>query len=268
MLDFIKDNIGWIKDFALLFFAGTGTIIAILAYRRARLTLLQPIRNEVIKKQSGLLSEILSICQPTNKIDEGVDYLKLVQANVLLHLKDYGFIFKEQNELLDVLNQDISGWLPCGESQTLVDVEIISSFDSEETNKIDEEAVDLGKKRYEEAKKGNVQIDKIYMTKKHSDFMNELGLMSKNPFMPQAIQETLGQLISDINKNLSINLKNTLKQFITEYFKILSENKSYPKFEPIGVYNDFNHQRIHHRQTIDKLVKETRKYLMVDDSWE
>ena len=60
MIDFIKENISWLKDLFTLLFVGTGTVVAILTYRRARATILQPIRTEVIKKQSEILSSVMS----------------------------------------------------------------------------------------------------------------------------------------------------------------------------------------------------------------
>jgi len=269
MIEFIKENIGWIKDLVMLFFAGTGTIVTILAYRRARATILQPIRNEVIKKQSELLSEVLNLCQPSSKIDSGLDYVKLVQANVIFHLRDYGFVFRDQTELFEVLSKDIVGWLPCGETQVLEDVEVISSFSPEKPDvKSQNDMVETGKKKYEDAKKGIVKIDKIYLTTSHKKYMEKLHLLLINPFMPTAIQAVLSQLTADVNKNLKNALKNVLRSFVHEFCEKSSEGKAYPHFDPAGVYNEFNHQRIHHRETINRLVKETRSYLRIDESWE
>ena len=269
MIEFIKENIGWIKDLVMLFFAGTGAVVTILAYRRARATILQPIRNEVIKKQSELLSEVLSLCQHSSKIDDGLDYIKLVQANVICHLRDYGFLFRNQAELFDVLDSSIAGWLPCGETPVLEDVEVIASFTPEKTDaKNPNEMVEVGKKKYEDAKKGIIKIDKIYLTKAHKDYMEKLHLLSINPFMPTVIQAVLFQLIADVDKNLAEVLKNVLKSFVREFFERYSEGKGHPNFDPTGVYNEFNHQRVHHRETINKLFKETRRYLRIDESWE
>lgn len=269
MIEFIKQNITWIKDLVTLIFAGTGTVLAILTYRRARATILQPIRNEVIKKQSELLSEVLSLCHPPSRIDNGVDYVKLVQANVLLHLRDYGFVFRNQPELFDALEKDISGWLPCGESRVLKDVEIIGSFRSGPPDaKNLSGANEVGKQRYEDANKGIISIDKIYLTTQHRDFMEKIQLLSTNPFMPAVIQGVLSQLIIDINKNLKEALKEVIEGFVSEFFQKTANATGYPGFDPTGVYNDFNHHRIHHREMINRLFKETRSYLRIDESWE
>lgn len=269
MIEFLKENITWIKDFVMLLFAGTGTVITILTYRRARATILQPIRNEVIKKQSELLSEVLNLCHPPSKIDTGIDYIKLVRANVLLQLRDYGFVFRDQSELFEAVNKEIGGWIYCGESRILKDAEIVGSFRSEAgENKNINDLNEAGKKRYEDAKKGIVSIDKIYLTIDHKDYMGKIHLLSTNPFMPAAIQMVLSQLILDINKNLRENLRRVLEDFVREFFKKSSEGAVYPRFDPVGVYNDFNHLRIHHREAINRLLKETRSYLRIDESWE
>ncbi len=102
MIDYLKENISWLKDIFTLLFVGTATVVAILTYRRARATILQPIRTEVIKKQSELLSGLLQILKGHNhSFEVGLDYVNLVQLNVLMALKDYGFIFKEHEELSD-----------------------------------------------------------------------------------------------------------------------------------------------------------------------
>ena len=59
MIEYLKNNISWLKDLFTLIFAGTGTIVAILTYRRARATVLQPKRTEVTKVQTQILIDFL-----------------------------------------------------------------------------------------------------------------------------------------------------------------------------------------------------------------
>ena len=56
-----------------IIFTLIATIIAVLTYKRAKSTVLQPIRNETIKKQAVLLEEILNFI----KLD--VDYYELLE---------------------------------------------------------------------------------------------------------------------------------------------------------------------------------------------
>lgn len=269
MIDFFKENITWIKDFVMLLFAGTGTVITVLTYRRARATLLQPIRSEVIKKQSELLSQVLALCQSRDKIDKHFDYFMITQLNVLLHLRDYGFLFKDHKQIFENLNEQLSGWLYCGESNIIKDVEVISAFSSakpvEEEHK---ELIETNRTKYEDAKKGIVLIDKIYLTKIHKEYIEQMHLLTTNPFMPASIQNVLNQILLEVNYNLSVFLKETMVCFIKDYFKRGSENNNYPMFNESGVYNEFNHKRNNHKQTIEKLLKETRNYLRIEEPWE
>ena len=95
MIDFIKQNISWIKDIFSVIFTGVATILAVLTYIRAKDTILQPIRSEVIKRQSEILSELLELISKKDfSLDLKLDYIKLAQINALKTLEDYGFVLK------------------------------------------------------------------------------------------------------------------------------------------------------------------------------
>ncbi|MCR6642111.1 MAG: hypothetical protein NVV82_24780 [Sporocytophaga sp.] len=129
MIDYIKENISWLKELFTLLFVGTGTLVEILTYRRARATILQPIRTEVIKKQSELLSKLLQTLSDNNQsFKVGLDYVNLVQINVMLTLRDFGFVFKEHKEFLEIIKDSVVGWTHCGRANVLKDVEIIGAF--------------------------------------------------------------------------------------------------------------------------------------------
>lgn len=265
MIDYLKENISWLKDLFTLLFVGTGTVVAILTYRRARATILQPIRTEVIKKQSEILSSLLQILKENNhSFENGLDYVNLVQANVLMTLKDYGFVFKENKEISDKLKNNLAGWTPCGKSNILKDVEIIGTF-SEETDpkKTDE----YGLEKFNNLKMQQIDIDKIYLTKSHSEFVKTTSEFRDDPFMPTTIQQTLKELSNDINSNLVIVLKSELEIFMLDFSKVYFEKNAAPHFDPVGVYNSFNHSRVHHRETFNKLRNEIRKYLRIDEGW-
>lgn len=265
MIDYIKDNISWLKDLFTLFFVGTGTIVAILTYRRARATILQPIRTEVIKKQSEILSKLLQILKEHNQSFEvGLDYVNMVQINVLLTLRDYGFIFKEHKEILEKLKYQLSGWIPCGKGNILKDVEVIGVFAK---NVNTDKTSEYGVEKFNNLKKGEIDIDKIYLTNRHSEFTKLILEFGEDPFMPTSVQLTLTELINDINNNLTLVLKRELESFMLDFSKVYFEKSNAPHFDPIGVYNNFNHSRVRHRQTFNKLKNEIRKYLRVDERW-
>jgi hypothetical protein len=265
MLDLIKENISWLKDVFTVMFLGIGTFIAILTYRRARATILQPIRTEVIKKQSELLSKLLQILQEKNQsFETGLDYVTLVQMNVILTLKDYGFVFKQDDEVNDKLKTELDGWMPCGKSNILLDVEIIGTFNKRPQAVT---AENYGKEKYNKLKEQVVDVDKIYLTKSHHAFVKTITDFRDDPFMPSSIQTTLTNILNDIKINLANFLKNELDAFMIEFSKAYFEKNEAPKFNPLGVYNNFNHSRVHHREAFGKLKSEIRKYLRIDEGW-
>lgn len=269
LIFYIKENISWIKDLFTLIFVGIAAVISILAYRRARATILQPIRNEVIKKQSKILTELVDyLSKECLSIDEGLDYVGVASTSAFLTLRDYGFVFKNQKEIFEELDKIEVGWLYCGESKILKDVEVIGVFNEEDKReKSLKEVYHNGKEKFENAKKGIIEIDKIYLTKKHKDFLERLVEYANDPFLPKKIQDTLKKIVSDVQINLTVHFKNVLTKFMKEFCEIYFAGENNPNVSPIGVYNEFNHNRIHHKEDLKKLKFEIRKYLRIDEEW-
>lgn len=264
-LDIIKENISWVKDIITLLFTATATVIGVLTYKRAKRTLLQPIRTEVIKRQSDLLSRLLQFLKENdNSFEKGIDYINIVQVNVLSTLKDYGFVFQGQEDIEKTLNQAVVSWIPCGNSKTLYDVEVIGTFELQQKQSIE---IDHDKKNYENLKNGIIDIEKIYNTQTFSDFMTKLLEFKNDPFMPKIIQKILIDLIDSIYYNLTVILKKELENFMLTFSAEYFTKGKAPKFNSIGVYNEFNHARQHHKLSILHLREEMRKYLLVDEAW-
>jgi len=262
---FIKGNISWIKSVLTSLLALVGTIIAILTYKKASATIF---RTEVIKKQSELLTELLKyISKNENSVNTGLDYVNIAILNTFLALESYGFILKNQNEIAQKSKELIFGWVPCGDTNVLKDVEVISMFKDSKKDDVKNTAYDLNKEKFENAKKGIIEIDKIYITKVHKEFLSKIGEYADTPFLPQNIQVILKKIVYDVNLNLTFNLKNVLIDFMKQFCKKYFSETTYPNIEPLGVYNEFNHNRIHHRSDFLKLKKEIRSYLRIDNKW-
>ncbi|WP_306541253.1 hypothetical protein, partial [Dysgonomonas sp.] len=224
------------------------------------------IRTEVIKKQSEILSKFLEIIKDNNQsFENGLDYVNLVNLNVLLVLKDFGFIFKEHEEITNKIVNDIAGWIPCSKSIVLEDIEIISTFNKQDSVTV--EPSDYSVRKYNKLKDGILDLDKVYITKQHSSFVKLLSEYRENPFMPSSIQKIFEELLNDIQNNLSIVLKAEIECFILDFSKPYFETGNCPKFNPIGIYNNFNHSRVHHKELLNKLRKEIRQYLRIDENW-
>lgn len=85
------ENIDWIKDIITTLFSITAIIITVLTYRRARHTILQPIRSEVIKKQTQILIDILEFINDNSSNAKMLfDYNNLMSINEELFLRNFG----------------------------------------------------------------------------------------------------------------------------------------------------------------------------------
>lgn len=265
MIEFLKSNISFVKDLSTILFAGTATIVAVLTYRRAKSTILQPIRSEAIKKQSELLVSFLAeLKQNNNSIENWLNYLSLVELNVIHTLKDFGFVFSDDKNTITKAIENTASWIPCGSSNQLLDVEIVSTFADKPKSK---EKLDVGKQRYENLKLGKIEIDKIYLTKEALRVLNTLSDFSNDPFMPKSVSEDISTLLKDININLTDILKEELETFMLGFAKSFFENNEAPKFNHVGVYNSFNHNRRHHRIIVDGIRGSIRKTLLIDEPW-
>jgi hypothetical protein len=263
MIEFLRDNAGWLKDIFTILFAATGTVIAILTYRRARHGILQPIRNEVVKTQAQTLKELLKEFGPAFGLEDRLDYINVVSINVILQLRDLGFVFSGHDELIKKQQSFVGAIMPLPKSDVVEDVEVVQAFKSDKKGS---DWKDRSKELYEKAKAGDLEIQNLYLTTRHAEYVNRLSQLAQDPFLPKAIQKVLNRVIEEKESNLRRALKDTIESFLNAFFA-QSETGSYPQFDPVGVYNDFNHCRIHHKSSADELRSVTRRYLRIDEDW-
>ena len=262
-INFLDENIHWLRGIFSIIFSGTATTIGILTYLRAKENILQPIRSEVIKKQSKLLTEILEYLSH-NKLKK-LDYINISIINAYKVLLEYGFILSDNDKIIDKINEDIDGWIYCGESNKLESVEVITPFLTNEGGKNEK----VGAQKYKVLKEeGKAKINKIYITKTHSDFIDKITYYANSAFLPETIKNVINKFLKEVNINLTEHMKIILEEFIEdfgeEYFKNKAKKDVYNNIAPLGVYNNFNHKRIHHKENFKELKKEIRKYLKIE----
>lgn len=262
----MKEYVTIIKDLFTIIFTGVATVLGIFTYVRAKATVLQPIRTEVVKKQSAMLSELLTIISQEEIF--AFDYIQIVSVNIYSVLIKYGFYFSNQKELEESISSKRCAMIPCGEDNILKDFTLLQPFDSiQDPEKAQRKNLELRKKEYEKAKKeGIIIIDSIITTNEHAAFVKKLNDFLVNPFMPSNIQESLTDLLHTVNVNLTVHLKRTLEEFTIEFFRRHSLEEKSP-FSVHGVWNEFNHKRFHHREQFDEIKKAIRNHLRIDERW-
>lgn len=268
-MQWIISNISWIKDVLWVIFTLIATIIAILTYRRARYTLLQPLRSEVVKRQTELLVELLEyISSSKRNIYFGIDYMGIIACNAYKLLELCDFVLVDEN-IGKAVAENIGGFVflkTHGE---------INSFcipaDPFGTN-----SEDISQKQLEYRKRIKKQIhlqgsiaelEGLYLTKQHTETVAELKRFKENPFMPKPIQQLLNQLLEDVQKNISGPLFRELEKFIVQVNSMESDKEHPVNITYQAMYNDFLRYCKSHTKTIDEITSSVREYLLVDAKW-
>ena len=175
-MEILINNISWIKDVFLVLFAGVATVLSILTYRKARHTILQPIRSEVIKSQIEILSDLFKFLSDEHAVDEKIDYNEISKLNTFGILIHYGFIASKNEALKKYCHEKSAGMVIVDDNASQKYFEVIQPVDTfeERADDLKEESLKDGKKRYEKAKKGIIEIEFIGYTEKYYRFINKI----------------------------------------------------------------------------------------------
>lgn len=268
MITWLSKNIYWIKDMFWIMFTLVATIVSIKTYIRAKSTILQPLRTEVVKRQTDLLVELLRFLIFDNQSDiyRKIDYIGIVNTNVFLSMRDYGYLLND-NKIYDEVENHTDGFMVLKNQGKLDNIELPQSVSikTEEDNNLKEEQQKKGMKKLSMARDGNVELEYLYLTKLYRKTIQKIIEFQSNPFMPATIQSELTKLLEEINYNLHIILPPHIERFIKKLSK--TDSSITVQINPIEVYNDFQRQSIHHKDTIQGIVKIIREYLMIDKKW-
>lgn len=265
ILKWIWNNISAIKDIFWIIFTLIATVIAVLTYKRARYTILQPLRSEVIKRQTDLFIEIIEVFSDESKMLVDLDLDKIVTLNAFKVLEQYGYVLNGAEALQKECDKSFVGGLIVKRGNQLDMFEKPDAFNKSKQGE-DKREPDFRKRLYENLEEEKIDIEMIYLTKKYYETMEKYKMLTDNAFLPKEIKEPLEEIIRNIYNDISINLKQILEGFVLEVYH---KNKNGEKFSinPIGVYNDFNEKRHINSKLIEKVREETREYLMIDKKW-
>jgi len=234
-------------------------VLAILTYQRAKETFLQPVRTEVIKKQTDLLIHVLELVDSDLKIMESYDASKLVEVNLLAAMLECGTIFNDMDKVEKFVKENTFSHVVSKEAMER-DFEVVQTFNSEKKPASKETPNKRGKRNYDLAKKGNFKVEIFHITKAYVDFLKALENLISNPFMPSSVQLLLKELVREIEENTHTHLSNAVSKAVNDSF--VHHNGEMPSVS--GVYNSFNHERLEHGSVTDSLRSEIRKYLKID----
>lgn len=249
IFEYLKLNLSWIKDFGTLIFTGTATILAILTYRRARATVLQPKRTEIIKIQTHTLIEFLkSFSNNGNNIDSSLDYITVFRFNFYLALWNADILdLENDSQAYQEMNELIGGWYISTDNNPSGLAQIRGNLDDYfalfEPN-------DKGRKK-----------PIVVLTKKSMEFINNIRNIANDPFMPREIIQMIDKIIENLYQNLFELIPSEMEKL--DFTSLANEEAILvtPYFE------SFEKSRNHHIEDYKKLQEKIRNYLNVDEKW-
>lgn len=264
---FIKANSDWIKDVATIVFAGTGTVIGILSYRKAKSSIFQPKRTEVTKVQTDILLDFLSkFTTDGNSIDQAIDYRSILSYNLELALRDYNLLkIDPQSKKYEILSNSIAGWYENPGDIYSINVEegSLEQYHKFYYNPIHPKGLE----------KEQINIERIFFTKRHYEFIKKLKDLSSHPFLNKEIQNAANRLAKHLTINIQEKAKKVIEEQIIAIYKTYIEEKNSSDLnlqvtlKHAVMFPLFSINRIDHSEDYDLLIKEIRKHLMIDEKW-
>lgn len=266
-MEWITENAPLISYILIPAFTLALVIIAILAFRRAKETILQPFRSEVVKRQAQRMTELLELVSATQESDP-IDYYGLCSLNVFMWMDEYGFVFKDHAKMREHCQSVFNGFIITKTLDSpIYEFKLPESIMSPSQNTSDDNLKEYRRQRYEKAKADGVDIndiDKIFLTKRFYEYQRRLFPFMHDPLLPSKILDVIDDFNKSINHNVKDILRSTIAEFITSFFTESSKTTTKLKIDPNGVYNMFNRKHITHTVILESLRNNIRDYLKVD----
>ena len=270
MWDWIIANLASLKDAFWIVFTMVTTIVAVLTYRRAKATLLQPLRSEVIKRQTDNLVHLLDFLDSKeSNINLLIDYAGIIHCNIYMFSEACGFFTEVKDMKEDDFQQNmknhIAGMMLIKKEGPIKSIVVPGPFDFLPKQTEEEKKQEQNERRIL-YKNGVFDNEYLLLTKEFNDFMRELSGFIHNPFTPTKIIKVLKELQKDIYYNINNPLQEEVKCFMQQMCGKMSHLKeNLPiQFKPMGVVNNFSRRAKSHNESVKQLRKYIREYLMVD----
>ncbi len=88
LIEWVKNNVVWIKDVFYILFTCAATFVAVLTYRKAKKTIFQP---AVVKRQTELMVELLDYLHTnTSGLFMLEVYYEIIECNLHYQLEEIG----------------------------------------------------------------------------------------------------------------------------------------------------------------------------------
>lgn len=254
------------------FFIGTG-ILALLTYKNARKTLLNPMKSEVVKQQTDLFIELLSFLKQL-KNDEDTIYDQTLYINIFGTLSKAGLIPKEAMASVEEIEGLGGIYFPTlGPNQFNFEVITEVYVPSEKVS----EPISEEKTLYDIIEAGEFQVERLGFPKIYDVNCEQLNEYIRNPLLPTPIIN----LLKEIDRSISDNIAGAAKKAVKEIIDDAPSHRSH-RLQMTAISNTFNKyavrvdgrcsdpEKVFYDPDTDvysKIRKEIRTYLHIDDDW-
>lgn len=254
-------NLSIIRDTLWIILTLLATVIAVLTYHRARYTLLQPYKSEVIKRQTDVFIQLLEMFKPSAYFHFYKDVsMDTIDCNIFSIFADYGIDFEDSD---DEMKNLLGGYI--GQTEGAFECYDEVYFDADETA-LEEKNKKKTIERIDQLMTGQLEFDCFYLSKSYLKILNEIHDKINNPILPKELQQKLIR----IKDEFVFNITEVLRDVIFENMRIIlldfAATNKLKNISQYAIHNQFNHhpKKIDQSSTINDFIGGIREFLKID----
>lgn len=261
MLDKLTLWLPQIRDIAhITFFGVTGTV-AILTYRSAKKTILQPIKTEVFKEQIKEFSKTLELFYGKDEIALRDDFAieELIQNNITMMVDSYASLFfdLEPNEEREFKNNAMYRVTRKYAEENFKPANDYISKDTSTKEKV----------KPHESTKHSIWMDyhhgMLYIPAEFEEMTKKIESLINNPLLPKRLIELLNEYKDLSNKNAEI-IRNIIDESSKEMPTKYVNQEQLMKFSYLWIRQKINHDLIEFQPQAKKIIEYLREYYQAD----
>lgn len=247
-------NLNVIKDILWIVFTGAATVIAILTYRRARHTLFQPLKSEVVKIQTALLISLLKFLSTgVLGLRQTADLDGIITLTIYLLSKQLGFTVVDAPEEVPPFRAVLA---LAPDTIFVSEPALVRSADEIPPPQTDTDIMELvynGKLRF------------WPQTLQATNCVQEINKFIDDPFLPADIKSSLEKLRACVVHNQTTVLIDVFNELLHDLQEQVSD-------QPLEVnYLALQNKCCARAEAFDPLLEEMKKsvrsYLQIDTMW-
>lgn len=247
-------------DFVQICFLILTSILAVKTYLNAKKTLFSPIRSEMVKYQTKVITDFIdNYTSKGYNLDSSSDYWNLIKINIdtdyLVDIYKDEYSFENHNfdnndiEILNYCKKNIAGLFEITKEKNVLNISstMVGNYD------ITMQYLKTKLIKDKELNNKDLSLQRFYFTNKFYSLYSDLGNLETNPFVPTKIKSeiiiTKSNILRNIQNLYSILSVYTSNEKTTTYHEILLE---------------FNQNKIDSEKDMERLRTTISKYFKVD----